>query len=66
MTDRPVIDPHPGVVDRLAEWLFPWLGAGAAAARSGQLAAVKGPGRCVDARIGSPAAEPSIEIEAGL
>jgi len=66
MTDRIVIDPHPGVVDRLAEWLFPWLGAEAAAARSGQPAVVKGPGHCADAKIGSAAAEAAVEIEIGL
>ena len=66
MTDRIVIDPHPGLVDRVAEWLFPWLGAEAAAARSGQPVAVKGPGLCADAKIGSPAAEASAEIEIGL
>ena len=38
MTDRPVIDPHPALADRLAVLLFPWLGAAAATARSGQLA----------------------------
>jgi hypothetical protein len=25
MTDRITIDPHPGLVDRIAETLFPWL-----------------------------------------
>jgi hypothetical protein len=66
MTDRIVIDPHPGLVDRFAEWLFPWLGAEAAAARSGQPAFVKGPGHCADAKIASPDAEASVEIELGL
>ena len=55
MTDRPAIDPNPGLVDRLAELLFPWLGP-EAAARSGQPAAV----------IGPRGAEPAIEIELGL
>ena len=66
MTDRIVIDPHPGLVDRVACWLFPWLSSEAAAARSGQPAVVKGPSRCADAKIGSPAAEAAIELEAGL
>ena len=66
MTDRIVIDPNPGLVDRVAEWLFPWLGAEAAAARSGQPAVVKGPGRCADAKIGSADAEASAEIEISL
>lgn len=56
MTDRTVIDPHPGLVDRIAELLFPWLGPEAAATRSGQPAAV----------IGPRGAEPAIEIEIGL
>lgn len=25
MTDRIAIDPHPGLTDRIAEALFPWL-----------------------------------------
>jgi hypothetical protein len=66
VTDRIVIDPNPGLVDRIACWLFPWLSPEAAAARSGQPAVVKGPGRCADARIGSPAAEASAEVEIGL
>jgi hypothetical protein len=64
MTDRIVIDPHPGLVDRVACWLFPWLSPEVAAARSGQPAVVKGPGYCADAKIGS--AEASAEIEIGL
>jgi hypothetical protein len=66
VTDRIVIDLHPGLVDRVAEWLFPWLGAEAAAVRSGQPAVVKGPGHCADAKIGSPGAEASAEIEISL
>ena len=54
MTDRIVIDPNPGLTDRLACWLFPWLSAEAAAARSGQPAEAK-----------AADAEASAEIEIG-
>ena len=64
MTDRIVIDPNPGLVDRLACWLFPWLSPEAAAERSGQPAVVKGADHCADAKIGS--AEASAELEIGL
>jgi hypothetical protein len=64
VTDRIAPDPHPGLVDRIAYWLFPALSPEAAAARSGQPVTVKGPGRCADAKIGS--AEASAEIEIGL
>ena len=66
MTDRIAPDPHPGLVDRIAYWLFPALSPEAAAARSGQPAFVKGPGHCADAKIASPDAEASVEIELGL
>jgi hypothetical protein len=55
MTDRIVLNPHPGLVDRVAEWLFPWLGPEAAAARSGQPVTIK-----------AADAEASAEIEIGL
>ena len=54
MTDRIVLDPHPGLVDRLACWLFPWLSPEAAAARSGQTPVIKASG--AEARHDEPEA----------